>query len=163
MPKVNLGRWLAYTISIGLVVFVYLYAQSQSRGLGESPEKMVADASLAAPSPLTKVNLSPVTSSWQNAPIVLTGLANETGVVLYWKTNGLEAPLGFKVVEGIERSPAYPLNNYVDLADNQTRIYTWPITDGQVHYFRVCQSLVNGDCGKYSNNLWLRTKNKQSP
>ena len=110
-------------------------------------------------SPLTLTKILPVIPAWQNAPIVLTGLASETGVVLYWKTNGLEAPAGFKVIEGSARSPVYPTNNYVDLVDSQARTYVWPVTDGQVHYFRVCQSLVNGDCGKHSNNLWLRARN----
>lgn len=159
--KNELGRWAIQAVLISAVIFVYLYAKNVSQ-MAPANQTKITETKLPAVSPLTLTSMTIATNSWQNAPIVLTGLANETGVVLYWKTNGLEAPLGFKVIEGTARSPVYPINNYVDLADSQTRTYTWPITDGQVHYFRVCQSLVNGDCGKYSNNLWLRTKNKQS-
>ena len=160
--KNELGRWAIYGVFIGAVIFVYLYAKNVSQMTQEDKLNTAENIKLPENSQLTLTDIAPATSAWQNAPIVLTGLANNTGVVLYWKTNGLEAPLGFKVVEGTERSPVYPLNNYVDLADSQTRTYTWPVTDGQVHYFRVCQSLVNGDCGKYSNNLWLKTKSSQS-
>lgn len=158
--KNEFGRWAIYGFFIGAVIFVYFYAKNVSQMAQSDKLTSAKNVEALQNTPLTLPVAPVVTNTWQNAPIVLTGLANETGVVLYWKMNGLEAPLGFKVIEGSERGPVYPINNYVDLADSQTRIYTWPVTDGQTHYFRVCQSLVNGDCGKYSNNLWLRAKNK---
>lgn len=159
--KDELGRWAIHAVLIGAVIFAYLYAKNVSQ-MAPANQAKITETKLPAVSPLTLTNMAAATNTWQNAPIVLTGLANETGVVLYWKTNGLSAPLGFKVIEGAERSPVYPLNNYVDLDDSQARTYVWPVVDGQVHYFRVCQSLVNGDCGQYSNNLWLKTKSNQS-
>ncbi len=156
----NFIRIGVYAILVGAVVFVYLYAKNVSY---MAPEDKLQSAENIKPlenSPLTLTDILPAANTWQNAPIVLTGLANETGVILYWKTKGMEAPAGFKVIEGAERSPAYPINNYVDLNDSQARTYVWPVADGQIHYFRICQSLFNGDCGQYSNNLWLRaTKN----
>ena len=145
---------------IGVVIFVYVYAKNVAQTVPTDKLTAVENIQPEISSPLTLTNIAPATNTWQNAPIVLTGMATETGVALYWKTKGLEAPAGFKVIEGAARGPAYPQNNYIDLTDSQIRSFVWPVADGQTHYFRVCLSLANGDCGTYSNNLWLKAKTK---
>ena len=88
--------------------------------------------------------------------ITLTGYANKDGVFLNWKVNGVDVSNGFKLVQSTSINPVYPGNDYVYLSNTAARSYKWKINDGKVHYFRVCQYL-GGKCGKYSNNLWIKT------
>ncbi|MEK7681048.1 MAG: FecR family protein [Patescibacteria group bacterium] len=88
--------------------------------------------------------------------ITLTGYATKDGVSLNWKVNGVDVSSGFKLVQSTAINPVYPGSDYVYISDKTARSYKWKINDGKVHYFRVCQYL-GGKCGKYSNNLWIRT------
>jgi len=89
--------------------------------------------------------------------IILTGSKSDKGVKLYWKTEGVSIPNGFKLVKSTSKNPVYPGNEYVYLSNKDIRSYEWKIDTGKQYYFRVCAYQTNGKCGLYSNNLYLDT------
>ena len=90
--------------------------------------------------------------------LVLTGEASSSGVVLKWNLNGVEAPNGFKIVKGSTMNPEYPGSYYRSVRSSETGSYTWDVTDGETHHFRICVYDGSTGCDLYSNDLEIEAK-----
>jgi hypothetical protein len=102
----------------------------------------------------TEAAAKPVIST--NGSITLTGILSDPGKVkLTWNIDGVDAPLGFKVVISEQANPVYPGNDYHYLSDPAVRQDIWSGLGAKTYHFRVCQYL-GGSCGVYSNDLAIQ-------
>ncbi len=97
-----------------------------------------------------KIEKSPVTYS--GGRIMLKAAAEGEKVVLDWMVDGMEAPMGFKVLYAKEANPVYPGNQYHYLSDAQVRSDYWKGLSAGTYHFRVCE-YRGGACGVYSNDV----------
>ena len=109
------------------------------------------DAYVAEREAAIKTTVAPVTTS--QGTINLSGYAQDGKAVLNWNVNGVDTPIGFKVVKSVNPNPVYPGDAYHYLSNPDVRSDVWTGLSG-VYHFRVCQYL-GGACGVYSNDITL--------
>ncbi|MFH1839227.1 MAG: SH3 domain-containing protein [Patescibacteria group bacterium] len=85
--------------------------------------------------------------------INLTGSVQDGKVYVNWVVNGVDVPMGFKIVKSEDPNPVYPGDTYHYYSETNKRSDTWSGLSGTYH-FRVCQYL-GGACGVYSNDIEL--------